>query len=159
MTLLLTTEISVEDDVVLARQRARQIAEALGFEPQDQTRVATALSEVARNAFQHAGRGSVQFHLEEQSDALALRMVVSDRGPGIGDVESLLNGQKQIGAGLIAARKLMDGFEIESRGVRHDGQQYLFVVDPDGNRIEFATLGGPPPANRVCDADGHTTAI
>jgi catechol 2,3-dioxygenase-like lactoylglutathione lyase family enzyme len=29
----------------------------------------------------------------------------------------------------------------------------------DGNRIEFATLGGPPPANRVCDADGHTTVI
>ena len=51
------------------------------------------------------------------------------------------------------------GFKIESRGVRHDGQQYLFVVDPDGNRIELATLGGPPPANRVCDADGHTTVI
>jgi catechol 2,3-dioxygenase-like lactoylglutathione lyase family enzyme len=51
------------------------------------------------------------------------------------------------------------GFKIESQGVRHDGQQYLFVVDPDGNRIEFATLGGPPPANRVCDADGHTTVI
>lgn len=51
------------------------------------------------------------------------------------------------------------GYEIQSQGVRHDGQQYLFVVDPDGNRIEFATLGGPPPANRVCDADGHTTVV
>jgi catechol 2,3-dioxygenase-like lactoylglutathione lyase family enzyme len=51
------------------------------------------------------------------------------------------------------------GFTIDSQGVRHDGQQFLFVVDPDGNRIEFATLGGPPPANRVCDADGHTTVI
>ena len=51
------------------------------------------------------------------------------------------------------------GFTIDSQGVRHDGQQFLFVVDPDGNRIEFATLGGPPPANRVCDADGHTTVV
>jgi catechol 2,3-dioxygenase-like lactoylglutathione lyase family enzyme len=51
------------------------------------------------------------------------------------------------------------GFTIESRGIRHDGQQYLFVIDPEGNRIEFATLGGPPPANRVCDADGHTTVV
>jgi catechol 2,3-dioxygenase-like lactoylglutathione lyase family enzyme len=51
------------------------------------------------------------------------------------------------------------GFKIDSQGVRHDGQQFLFVVDPDGNRIEFATLGGPPPANRVCDADGHTTVV
>ncbi|HKP64290.1 MAG TPA: ATP-binding protein [Polyangiales bacterium] len=115
MTLLLTTDIRVEDDVVLARQRARQIAATLGFEQQDQTRVATALSEVARNALQHAGRGSIQFHLEEQPDAVALRMVVSDRGPGIGDVDALLRGQKPSGAGLVAARKLMDGFEIESQ--------------------------------------------
>ena len=39
----------------------------------------------------------------------------------------------------------------------HAIQTYFF--DPDGNRIEFATLGGPPPANRVCDADGHTTVV
>jgi catechol 2,3-dioxygenase-like lactoylglutathione lyase family enzyme len=51
------------------------------------------------------------------------------------------------------------GFTIDSQGVRHDGQQFLFVVDPDGNRIEFATLGTNPPANRVCDADGHTTVV
>jgi signal transduction histidine kinase/CheY-like chemotaxis protein len=115
VTLLLTTDIRVEDDLVLARQRARQIAASLGFEQHDQTRVATALSEVARNALQHAGRGSVQFHLDEQPDAVALRVVVSDRGPGIGDVDALFSGQKPAGAGLVAARKLMDGFEIESR--------------------------------------------
>ena len=51
------------------------------------------------------------------------------------------------------------GFTIDSQGVRHDGQQFLFVVDPDGNRIEFATLGTNPPANRVCDEDGHTRVI
>jgi signal transduction histidine kinase/CheY-like chemotaxis protein len=115
VTLLLTTDISVEDDLVLARQRARQIAATLGFEQHDQTRVATALSEVARNALQHAGRGSVQFHLDEHPDSVALRMVVSDRGPGIGDLDALFSGQRPAGAGLVAARKLMDGFEIESQ--------------------------------------------
>ena len=42
--------------MVLARQRARQIAGLLGFEAQDQTRIATAVSEIARNAFQYARR-------------------------------------------------------------------------------------------------------
>ena len=54
---LLTLEIRLEPDVVLARQRARQIAGLLGFAPLDQTRIATAVSEIARNAFQYAGGG------------------------------------------------------------------------------------------------------
>lgn len=56
---LLRMEIRHEYDVVLVRQRARQIAAALKFDSQDQTRIATALSEVARNAFQYAGGGFV----------------------------------------------------------------------------------------------------
>ena len=47
-----------------ARQRARQIAGLLGFEAQDQTRIATAVSEIARNAFRYAGGGEVEFALE-----------------------------------------------------------------------------------------------
>ena len=54
---LLSLAIEIERDVVLARQRARRIAELLGFEPQDQTRIATAVSEIARNAFAYARRG------------------------------------------------------------------------------------------------------
>ena len=116
MTLLLTTDISVEDDVVLARQRARQITAALGFDSQEQTRVATALSEIARNALQHAGRGSVQFQLEEQGSAIELVLIVSDEGPGVPDVEGLLNGRPSgSGTGIVAARRLMDSFTMQSR--------------------------------------------
>jgi signal transduction histidine kinase len=117
VTLLLTTEIAVEDDVVLARQRARQITAALGFDAQEQTRIATALSEIARNALQHARRGAVQFQLEEQGSTLELVLIVTDRGPGIADVDALLAGQRPnaSGTGIIAARRLMDGFEIDSR--------------------------------------------
>ena len=60
-------EIRLEHDVVLVRQRARQIAGLLGFESQDQTRIATAVSEIARNAFQYAGGGKVEFLVEEQA--------------------------------------------------------------------------------------------
>ena len=65
---VLSMEIRLEHDVVLVRQRARQIAGLLGFETQDQTRIATAVSEVARNAFQYAHSGKVEFLVEEQAE-------------------------------------------------------------------------------------------
>ena len=64
MTLILTLEIRYEQDVVMARGRTRQIAELLGFDTQAQTRIATAVSEISRNAFQYAGGGKVIFSLE-----------------------------------------------------------------------------------------------
>ena len=54
---LFTVEIRLENDVVLARQRARMVAAAIGFDVQDQTRIATAVSEIARNTFEYGGGG------------------------------------------------------------------------------------------------------
>ena len=56
-----------EPDVVLARQRTRQIAMALGFDAQDQTRLATAVSELARNAYGYAKGGRIEFQIEGQT--------------------------------------------------------------------------------------------
>ena len=53
---LLTVALHYEQDVVVARQRARQVAGLVGFDAQDQTRIATAVSEIARNAFRYARR-------------------------------------------------------------------------------------------------------
>ena len=61
-----TLDVRLEPDVVLARQRARQIAGLLGFAPLDQTRIATAVSEIARNAFQYAGGGRVEFQVRPE---------------------------------------------------------------------------------------------
>ena len=114
---LLALEIRLEHDVVLARQRARQIAGLLGFESQDQTRIATAVSEIARNAFQYAGGGKVEFLLDGK-DTPALLLRVSDRGPGIGDVQTILDGRYHsptgMGLGLVGARRLMDRFDLHS---------------------------------------------
>jgi len=118
---LLRTELRQEHDVVLVRQRARQIAAALNFDSQDQTRIATALSEIARNAFQYAGGGIVEFQIQK-SPAAALRIVVSDKGRGIGDLKLILDGRyvssTGMGLGMIGARRLMDIFEVDtsSRG-------------------------------------------
>ena len=114
---LLTLEIRLEQDVVLARQRARQLARLLGFEPQDQTRLATAVSEIARNAFQYGGGGKIEFLVESLvSPALLIR--VTDRGPGIKDLPAILDGRVFVahrdGSGAGGVRRLMDRFTIES---------------------------------------------
>jgi signal transduction histidine kinase len=114
---LTTVVISREHDVVLARQRARQVAALLGLDEQDRVRVATAVSELARNAFEYAGGGNVDYLLaREARDELVVR--VSDRGPGIGDLEAVLEGRygskTGMGLGIVGARRLMDRFTIES---------------------------------------------
>lgn len=110
--------IYVEQDVVLARRRARQIAAALGFEPQDQSRVATAVSEIARNAFEYARGGTVDFTVGEGDLCPMLLIQVRDSGPGIKDLEAVLAGQYQsqtgMGLGISGARRLIDHFEISS---------------------------------------------
>ncbi len=117
---LLTLEIHAEADVVMARQRARLLAELFGFDLQEQTRISTAVSEVARNAFQYASRGRVQFFLErdEQDEREHLAVRVSDRGAGIADLAAILGGSYRsktgMGIGLRGARKLMDRFEVVS---------------------------------------------
>jgi signal transduction histidine kinase/CheY-like chemotaxis protein len=110
-------EIRLEHDVVLARQRARQIASLLGFVPQDQTRIATAVSEIARNAFQYAGGGKVEFLVESESSP-ALLVHVRDRGPWIKNVQNILEGRYRsatgMGLGIVGVRRLMDRFQIDS---------------------------------------------
>jgi signal transduction histidine kinase/CheY-like chemotaxis protein len=112
---ILTLEIRLEGDVVLTRQRARQVAALLGFPPLDQTRIATAASEIARNAFQDAGGGTVQF-LVEPDPPPSLVIHVRERGPGIENLQALLDGPLAAttgtGIGLLGARRLMDRFEI-----------------------------------------------
>ncbi len=116
-TQLLTSEIRTESDVVFVRQRARQIAALLEFDAHEQTRISTAVSEIARNAFLYAQGGRAQFSIEGAApEHLIIR--ISDRGHGIPNLTAILAGQYQsetgMGLGLLGARKLMDAFRAES---------------------------------------------
>jgi len=115
---ILTITIKYEDDVVAARRRARQIAALLGFETQDQSRIATAVSEIARNAFNYADGGKVEFLVEGDATHQSLLIEVKDHGPGIAELESVLQGQYRsstgMGLGIVGARRLMDACEIRS---------------------------------------------
>jgi len=113
---IVTLAIRAEQDVVLAHRRARQIAELLGFEQQDQVRIATAVSEVARNAFKYAGGGRIEFWVTFDPPALVTR--ISDRGAGILDLRAALEGRHEsrtgMGLGIAGARRLVDGFDVGS---------------------------------------------
>jgi signal transduction histidine kinase/CheY-like chemotaxis protein len=116
-TTILTIEIRYEQDVVQTRQRARQIAQALGFDSQEQTRIATAVSEIARNAFLYAKGGKVEFWVEGESPQIFL-ICVRDKGTGIPNLKTILDGQytstSGMGLGIIGTQRLMDQFHIES---------------------------------------------
>jgi signal transduction histidine kinase/CheY-like chemotaxis protein len=115
---LLSVALHHEQDVVGARQRARALAELLGFEDQDQTRIATAVSEIARNAFRYTGGGRVQFVIEGRTAPQVLAIGVLDQGPGIPDLPAILAGRYRsstgMGLGILGARRLMDQFHIQS---------------------------------------------
>ncbi|MDB5770154.1 MAG: histidine kinase [Burkholderia sp.] len=119
MTLrLLTAGINTELDVVASRQRARQIAALCGFAAQDQARIATAVSELARNAYNYASGGKVRFSIEGETAPQVLVIRVEDDGPGIANLDLVLSGRYQsttgTGLGLIGARRLMDQCDIIS---------------------------------------------
>lgn len=117
----LRLRIANEEDVVRARQRAREIAKSLGFGAVDQSRIATAVSELTRNVLRYAtgGVGEVAIReLRPESRAAGLEIVVRDEGPGIPDLEAALRegytSGSGLGVGLPGTKRLMDEMEIES---------------------------------------------
>ncbi len=117
-TPLLRIQIRRDQDVVLARRRTRQIAEHLGLDLHDQVRLATAVSEVARNAVQYGGGGWVGFELDSSTPA-CLIVRVEDRGPGIPHLATVLGGRYQsstgLGVGLLGAKRLTDRFDVRAQ--------------------------------------------
>jgi signal transduction histidine kinase/ActR/RegA family two-component response regulator len=115
---ILSVLLHTEHDVVVARQRARDIAELVGFDHQDQTRIATAVSEIARNALVYARNGKVEFYFEDEGEQPRLAVHVTDEGPGIPQLKRILSGQYEsrtgLGQGILGARRLTDRFDIES---------------------------------------------
>jgi len=107
-----------EQDVVLARQRARHAALLVGFDAQGATRIATAVSEIVRNAQTYAGGGTVEIAVREEGGAWSLAIRVADRGPGIPHLGEVLAGRYRsrtgMGVGLTGTRRLMDSFAIEA---------------------------------------------
>ena len=137
-TPILRIRLEAEEDVVAARRKARAIAAGFGFSTLDQTRIASAVSEIARNAFDYAHGGEVTFAFDGASRPQALLIDVRDQGPGIRELESVLDGTYRsstgMGRGISGSRRLMDRCEIESsleRGTTVAMARFLPVDRPE----------------------------
>jgi serine/threonine-protein kinase RsbT len=113
-----TVAIASDADVVLVRQLVRRHALELRFSLVDQTKLVTAASELARNAFEHGRGGEVLLQVLQEPPRSGLRLVFSDRGPGIANVElAMKDGYTTgggLGLGLGGAKRLVNEFAIES---------------------------------------------
>ena len=111
--------IESDADVVTARQRARAMAGDLELTSTDQTLLATAISEVARNITTYAKRGEVELCVvKDENGREGIRVIARDQGPGIENLElALQDGYTSgggLGLGLPGARRLVDDFNIET---------------------------------------------
>lgn len=110
--------IASEHDVVHARQAARRLAQQCGLRLVDQTKLVTAVSELARNTVVYGKGGTMSWQLLEQGLRKGLRLVFEDRGPGIPDMQLAMTdgwtSGRGLGLGLSGARRLVDEFEIDS---------------------------------------------
>lgn len=110
--------ITSDSDVVAARQRGRTLASQIGFSVGDQTVIAAAISEIARNILLYAKRGEVHFESLRNGEKVGLRVIARDSGPGIRDIpRAMMDGFSTsggLGLGLPGARRLMDEFEVVS---------------------------------------------
>jgi serine/threonine-protein kinase RsbT len=121
MTATRSDELAVRSstDIVLVRQRVREVAIALGFRLVDQTKIVTASSELARNTLDYGGGGIVIVEALTDGARTGLRVTFEDRGPGIPDVEMALRDGyttgSGLGLGLGGSKRLVNEFEIVTR--------------------------------------------
>lgn len=115
---VLSVNIAKEQDLVTARQRARHLSALLGFNRQDQTRIATAVSEICRNAYEYASGGRLEFSLDINSRPQFLWIQITDRGRGIENIEAILSGtyvsSTGMGIGISGTSRLMEQFHLDS---------------------------------------------
>jgi serine/threonine-protein kinase RsbT len=111
--------IRSSEDVVKVRQSVRRDAIAIGLSLVDQTKIVTAASEIARNTIDHGGGGELAIELVRLGARRGIRLVFSDKGPGIPDIERALSDGfttgMGMGVGLGGSMRLCYEFDIKSR--------------------------------------------
>ena len=154
---LLTLALHSEQDIVHCRQAAKRLAAAMEWPALEQIRLATAVSELARNIHQYAGSGHFDFALLRGEDlrlrGLEVRAV--DQGPGIAEMEAIRAGSYRsstgMGIGLRGAQRLFDDFDIQTSpaGTRITARKYQAPRPfPAAELLQALTAelqGSPPP--------------
>ena len=113
-----SVDIYTEWDIVAARQLGRNEAKSIGFGTVDQARITTAISELARNIYLYAGKGTIKIERTYENNQYGITIIASDEGPGIADLRKVMNDGYStsggLGAGMPGVRRLMDEFNVQS---------------------------------------------
>lgn len=113
-----TRPIRTEQDIVMARQLCRKLAQDCGLRLVAQTKLVTAVSELARNTLVHGGGGDMSWQVLEEGMRKGLRVVFTDQGPGIADMDlAMTDGWTSgsgLGLGLTGSKRLVNEFDIET---------------------------------------------
>lgn len=160
---IITVLIKSETDVVVARQRAKQIAQLCNFGAQDQVRIATSVSELARNVFRYAGSGRVRFSIEGETSPQVLAIAIEDQGPGIPNIDKILAGeyisQTGMGKGILGARRLADRFDIKTAPgagttitFKKIFPRYAPRITPESSNFIFGKLSTLPTELSIAEA-------
>jgi serine/threonine-protein kinase RsbT len=123
--------IKVEGDIVRARGAGRDMCRDLGLSEINQVKVATAISELARNIFHYAQTGNITLR-RLSGPRIGIEVIATDQGPGIPDLKLVMSGAYKsktgMGKGLLGTKRLVDYFEVDSapdRGTRVTLRKYV----------------------------------
>lgn len=118
------------DRDVLTVQRATQLLTRGFFGLTDCVRLATAVSELARNIYMYAKQGTVTLRLSEEPNTFLFELVAEDQGPGIPNLDVIMKGQYRsrtgLGRGIVGTKSLLDGMDVQStvgKGTRITGHR------------------------------------
>jgi serine/threonine-protein kinase RsbT len=113
------TPLRSEHDIVLARQAVRKLTQELGFSLVDQTKMVTAASELARNAYIYGRGGTMYWEVMQRETLRGLKLLFADEGPGIPNIDlAMTDGWTSgsgLGMGLTGAKRLVNEFELDTK--------------------------------------------
>lgn len=105
-------------DVIVCRNRVKEVAVKIGMGLVNQTKLITAVSELARNMLIYGGGGNVLMEVVLRGREQGVKLTFQDRGPGIADIAKAMQDGfttgKSMGMGLPGAKRLVSEFSIES---------------------------------------------
>jgi serine/threonine-protein kinase RsbT len=113
-----TMVIARELDVIPFRNRLKEYAVKVGMSLVNQTKIITAASELARNMLKYAGGGNAVIEVVSKGRENGIKLIFSDKGPGIADVKLAMKDGfstgKSLGLGLPGTKRLVSEFDIQS---------------------------------------------
>ncbi|GAA3956795.1 anti-sigma regulatory factor [Pedobacter ginsengiterrae] len=112
-------QVQKEQDVVLLRNRTREVAVKIKMGLVNQTKLITAASELLRNMLRYGGGGECLVEIVTRGRDTGVRLTFSDKGPGIPDISAAMRDGfstgKSLGLGLPGAKRLSNEFDLKSK--------------------------------------------